>query len=68
VLAAIDGAEALQVFEKNLPDLVIRGITIPKMDGFEVFTEYPKTGAKSWRLVVSMDGMAGRMLPMHCGR
>ncbi len=36
VLAAMDGAEALQTFEVELPDLVILDIMMPKMDGFEV--------------------------------
>ena len=36
VLAAVDGAEALQTFEMELPDLVILDIMMPKMDGFEV--------------------------------
>ena len=36
VLAAMDGAEALQTFEMELPDLVILDIMMPRMDGFEV--------------------------------
>ncbi len=36
VLAAMDGAEALQTIEKELPDLIILDIMMPKMDGFEV--------------------------------
>ena len=36
VLAAMNGAEALQIFEMELPDLVILDIMMPKMDGFEV--------------------------------
>ncbi len=36
VLAAMNGAEALQTFEMELPDLVILDIMMPKMDGFEV--------------------------------
>ncbi len=36
VLSAMDGAEALQTFEMELPDLVILDIMMPKMDGFEV--------------------------------
>jgi len=36
VLAAMDGAEALQTFEMELPDLVILDIMMPKLDGFEV--------------------------------
>ncbi len=33
---AMDGAEALRTIEKELPDLVILDIMIPKIDGFEV--------------------------------
>jgi len=36
VLAALDGTEALQTFERELPNLVILDIMIPKMDGLEV--------------------------------
>ncbi len=36
VLAAMDGTEALQTFEMELPDLVILDIMMPKLDGFEV--------------------------------
>ncbi len=36
VLAAVDGAEALQTIEMEQPDLVILDIMMPKIDGFEV--------------------------------
>lgn len=36
VLAAMDGAEAINIFEKESPDLVILDIMMPKVDGFEV--------------------------------
>ena len=36
VLTAMDGAEAIQTVEMELPELVILDITMPKMDGFEV--------------------------------
>ena len=36
VLMAMDGAQALQTFETELPDLVILDIMMPRMDGFEV--------------------------------
>jgi len=36
VLTAMDGVEALQSVEMELPDLIILDIMMPKMDGFEV--------------------------------
>jgi two-component system KDP operon response regulator KdpE len=36
VFAAMDGAEAIQTIERELPDLVILDIMMPKVDGFEV--------------------------------
>ncbi len=36
VLAAMDGAEAIQTFEMELPDLVILDIMMPNIVGFEV--------------------------------
>ena len=35
-LIAMDGAEALQTIERELPDFVILDIMLPKIDGFEV--------------------------------
>jgi len=36
VLVAVNGAEALQIFEMELPDLVILDIMMPEVNGFEV--------------------------------
>jgi len=36
VLIALDGAEGLQVIEKELPDLIILDIVMPTVNGFEV--------------------------------
>ncbi len=36
VLTAMDGTEALNIFEKDLPDLIILDIMMPGIDGFEV--------------------------------
>ncbi len=36
IFAAMDGIEALHIVEKEMPDLVILDIMMPKMDGFEV--------------------------------
>ena len=39
VLTAMDGSEAMNIIEKEQPDLVILDISMPKMDGLEVCTE-----------------------------
>ena len=36
VLVAMNGVEALETFEKELPDLMILDIMMPKVDGFDV--------------------------------
>ena len=36
VLLANDGAEALEISKKELPDLIISDIMMPKMDGYEL--------------------------------
>ena len=36
VLTALDGSEAIQVIEKEAPDLIILDIVMPSIDGFEV--------------------------------
>lgn len=35
VVQAKDGAEAVQVARKELPDLILMDVTMPRMDGFE---------------------------------
>lgn len=42
VLTAMDGVEALRTIERNLPDMIILDITMPKMDGLQVCSEVRK--------------------------
>lgn len=36
VYEAIDGEEALKIFEKNIPDIILLDIILPAIDGFDV--------------------------------
>ncbi len=40
---ALDGAEALELFQKLQPDIVLLDVMMPKIDGFEVCREIRKT-------------------------
>ncbi|MDR2589563.1 MAG: response regulator [Oscillospiraceae bacterium] len=42
VLALIDSREALEVAEKEKPDVIVLDILMPEMDGYEVITELKK--------------------------
>ena len=46
---AYDGLEAIDMLEKNYPDLILLDIMLPGADGFEVL-EYVKPDRKSTRL------------------
>lgn len=44
VVCAFDGEEALKVFAKEKPDLVLLDILMPKVDGFAVCRQLKKEG------------------------
>lgn len=46
-ILARDGEEALKLFEKENPDIVILDLMIPKKDGFEVLEEIRKNSKYS---------------------
>ncbi|NMA69146.1 MAG: response regulator transcription factor [Desulfitobacterium sp.] len=53
---ASDGAEALEVFEKEKPDLLILDVMMPKLNGFDVCTEIRKKGSNVPIIILSAKG------------
>jgi two-component system, chemotaxis family, chemotaxis protein CheY len=41
-VSAVDGKEALEIFQKNKPKLIITDINMPEMDGLTLITEIRK--------------------------
>jgi len=57
LLMATNGAEALEVIEKECPDIIILDITMPKLDGIEVCRR-----VREWSQVPIIMLSAARML------
>lgn len=43
IVLAVDGLEALDVAQTELPDLILLDMSLPRMDGWEVASELRKT-------------------------
>ncbi|MBS5451457.1 MAG: response regulator transcription factor [Coriobacteriia bacterium] len=54
--SASDGAEALSLFDKERPDLVILDIAMPGVDGFEVCQRLRKRGVRTPVIFLSAKG------------
>lgn len=53
---AADGAEALEVFEKEEPDLLILDVMMPKLNGFEVCAKLREAGYTIPIIILSAKG------------
>lgn len=70
VFLATNGNEALQIFEKHAPDLVILDIIMPEKTGMEVchfLKKNPKTHSIPIILLTSMDASADRIEGLDSG-
>ena len=59
VRIARDGREALDMIERERPDLILCDLRMPRMDGFEFMRELNRRGAPVHPPVVAMSGLAG---------
>lgn len=67
VAKAYDGAEALEVFQRVQPDLVILDLMLPKMDGLEVCREIRKTSSVPVIMLTAKDSEIDKVLGLELG-
>jgi DNA-binding response OmpR family regulator len=67
VLLAADGEEALRVIEKELPDLIILDIMMPKIDGFEVCRLIREWSKIPIIMLSAREGETDKVACLDCG-
>jgi two-component system cell cycle response regulator len=70
VLGAYDGRRALEVAERELPDIVLLDIVMPGLDGFEVCRRLkanPRTADIPVVMVTGLSGIADRLRALEAG-
>ncbi|MCK7505559.1 MAG: response regulator [Desulfobacterales bacterium] len=67
VCEAVDGAEALKVFEKSSPDIVLLDVNMPNIDGFRVcaaIRKYPGAEQLPILMITGLDDVDSIRRPM----
>jgi DNA-binding response OmpR family regulator len=67
VFMAIDGQEGIQVLEKELPDLILLDIMMPKIDGFEVCKQVREWSKIPIIMLSARDGEMDKVRCLDCG-
>ncbi|MCW6679892.1 response regulator YycF [Aerococcaceae bacterium NML130460] len=67
VIKAYDGEEAIELFTKMQPDLVVLDLMLPKMDGLEVCREIRKTSAVPVIMLTAKDSEIDKVLGLELG-
>lgn len=70
VLGAHDGARALEVAERELPDIILLDIVMPGMDGFEVCRRLkasPRTADIPVVMITGLSDIADRLRALEAG-
>ena len=66
-VTARDGAEALDVFEKEKPDLILMDVVMPEMDGYDAARRIrTREGGNHWTPIIFLTGM-GSEDDLKCG-
>jgi len=67
VIAACDGEEALSLFRREAPDLVILDVMMPKLDGYGVCQEIRKTSDVPIIILTALGDVADRITGLELG-
>ncbi|MBT9142370.1 MAG: Transcriptional regulatory protein WalR [Dehalococcoidia bacterium] len=67
VLAAYDGAEALSLFKKENPDLIVLDLMLPEVDGFEVCRRIRKGSEVPIIMLTARDEDIDKILGLELG-
>jgi two-component system cell cycle response regulator len=70
VVTASSGGEALQIIERNVPDIVLLDVMMPEMDGFEVCSRIranPKTRFLPVVMVTALSDPSDRVRGLEAG-
>jgi len=65
VMLAEDGVEAWDIIQKQMPDLVISDVMMPKMDGFELCKLIKSTYETSHIPVILLTALSGKAEQLH---
>ena len=66
VYEAVDGLEALEVFAREEPDMVVLDVTMPRMDGFEVARNITQKLAKNFVPVIFLTAFSDEDSMLKC--
>jgi DNA-binding response OmpR family regulator len=67
VLEASDGARALELFERESPDLVVLDLMLPEVDGLEVCRRIRRTSDKPIIMLTARDEDADKLVGLEIG-
>ncbi len=67
VVTAVNGAEALDIFRRQAPDLVILDVMIPKLDGFGVCQALRKESSVPIIMLTALTDVADRITGLELG-
>lgn len=67
VILASNGKEALEIFQKEKPDLIILDIMLPKLDGYEVCTKIRQESEIPIIMLTALGDISDRVMGLELG-